>query len=149
MYLLFNFGLYFRLLGTKSSNVIDLEYLFYAPFCMVFSSGDKFHHDLGPLILRNDQAFVDAKILKNDMAWLIREWDYWSDAEKSIRGHHFGCYPPRCDDSVTYQLWKRFMCPWKPRSGNIRLSKEDEKRIVDEIVSKVKRWEAVKKQRGN
>src|ERR1700720_1064456 len=35
-------GLAYGLVTTKPTNAIDLEYLFYLPFCVVFSSGDKF-----------------------------------------------------------------------------------------------------------
>ncbi len=145
--MLFNFGLHFRLLNTKASNIIDLEYLLYAPFCMVFSSGDKFHKALAPLILRSDQSFVDDDVLKSDMIWLMRECSYWSAAERSSRATHFGHYPPICEDSITYQLWKKYMLPWTPNSGNIKMSGKEKKKLVNDILSKVKRWEDYKKQR--
>jgi hypothetical protein len=38
--LIFHFALVFGLIGTRSTNRIDMEYLYYAPFCHAFSSGD-------------------------------------------------------------------------------------------------------------
>ena len=56
-----------NLIGTRSTNRVDLEYLLYLPFCKVFSSGDKFHKDFVPLFLNDQQDFVDSSTLKQDL----------------------------------------------------------------------------------
>lgn len=57
-----------------SSNVIptnrtfiDMMYFFYLPFCHVFSSGDDFHKNLCPLLLRDDQKFIQGELLKGEL----------------------------------------------------------------------------------
>ena len=40
VYLFFQFGLMSNLIGTRSTNSVDLEYLYYFPFCMVFGSNE-------------------------------------------------------------------------------------------------------------
>jgi hypothetical protein len=47
--LLFHFALLGGLIGTKATNRIDLEYLYYLPFATAFASGDALHATLAPL----------------------------------------------------------------------------------------------------
>ena len=58
--LIFYTGMLQGIFGTRSSNVVDLEYLYYSPFASVFCSGDKLHRQLAPLILAEDQTFVSS-----------------------------------------------------------------------------------------
>jgi len=60
------------LLEKKKDDQIDLEYLFYLPFCHVFSSNDKFHSTLAPSLMRKDQVFLSGEDLKNG----IQEIEY-------------------------------------------------------------------------
>lgn len=133
--LIFCFGLALDLISTKPTNWIDLEYLYYLPFCMVFCSGDKFHKDICPSLLRNDQEFVDRNKLKEDLHWLSAEWDSLNKAEKRDRAYNYGSYPPTNPKSVTYRLWQKYMKPWKPGSGNIvaKMTKEEQDRILREL----------------
>ena len=48
----------------KKDDQCDLEYLFYLPFCHVFSSNDKFHTSLAPSLMRKDQLFLSGEDLK-------------------------------------------------------------------------------------
>lgn len=52
---------------SDHNNVTDFAYLYYLPFCNVFTSGDNLHKDVAPLFLRSDQIFVTAKDLKEDL----------------------------------------------------------------------------------
>lgn len=47
-----------RMTKNEPNNLIDVQYLYYLPFCDVFSSGDKLHKKLAPLLLRSDQRFL-------------------------------------------------------------------------------------------
>ena len=42
----------------RPSNKVDIAYLYYLPFCMVFVSNDGLHRSTAPLFLRDDQTFV-------------------------------------------------------------------------------------------
>lgn len=56
--------------STRPSHKVDMAYLFYLPFCMIFISGDKLHKQCAPLFLRPNQQFVWGPELKADLAAL-------------------------------------------------------------------------------
>lgn len=132
---IFKLGLYSDLITTRNTNRIDLEYLFYLPFCMVFSSGDRFHIESSKLFLRDDQNFIDSGTLKRDLQWISDEWDNLSEAEKEERASEYGSYPPNNPESVTYNVWKKLMKPWEPGSGNkvIKMTEDEQKRIIESM----------------
>jgi hypothetical protein len=66
--LLFYIGMSHGLLSTRSSNVVDLEYLCYALFVSIFASGDKLHRRLAPFLLEADQRFVDRDEIQRAFA---------------------------------------------------------------------------------
>lgn len=68
---LFLFGLTSNLIGTRPTNRVDLEYLYYLPFGHVFTSNDKVHKKLAPLLLRNDQKFIAGPDLKLDLKNIV------------------------------------------------------------------------------
>lgn len=53
--------------NVKPSHHIDLAYLYYLPFCSVFSSRDSFHAQVAPLFLSPAQQFVHGDDLKADL----------------------------------------------------------------------------------
>ncbi len=60
-FLTFYLALGSGLVGTKSTNRVDVEYLLYLPFAPIFVSGDEgTHGKLAPLLIANDQVFVRA-----------------------------------------------------------------------------------------
>ncbi|NQU73301.1 MAG: hypothetical protein HQ547_01145 [Candidatus Omnitrophica bacterium] len=133
--LYFVIGLLTGFITPKPTNIIDIEYLFYLPFCFVFSSGDIFHKKITFLLLRNDQSFIDRDILKSDLRWIANEWDTIKDnkEERENRFYNYGNYPPDNPNSITYQMWKKYMKPRKQGSGNIRMTKEDEERLMQKL----------------
>lgn len=97
--LFFKLGLVHDLIGTRRTNRVDLEYLYYLPFCNVFCSGDKFHADIVPLFLRSDQRFVKRDDLKPDLARLSEDL-----ATAGPDGVH-----RTPEESLTASLWGQFM----------------------------------------
>ena len=59
-----------KLISSRPTNVIDLQYLFYAPFGMVFVSQDKVHKQLWPATTTNG-SFVWGSDLKADLKHYI------------------------------------------------------------------------------
>jgi len=106
--LIFHFGLAFGLVSTRPTNRIDLEYLYYVPLCMVFSSGDLLHRDLVEFISK-DQIFIPRDIFKSDLKGLAMWWTKLSPDEQEKERQVSG--PPEFEASVTYQAWKKFMKP--------------------------------------
>lgn len=133
--LIFQAGLAFGLVATSATNRIDLEYLLYAHFGYVFCSNDRFHRVIFPYVQGDSQTFVEADVLKKDLKWLNEEWEGLTEAEKEQRAYDYGSYPPRNPDSMTHQVWVKYMRPWEPGSGNraIRMTKEEEEKLLNKM----------------
>lgn len=142
---IFDYGLAWGLISTRNTNVVDLEYLFHLPFCMVFCSSDKFHRSFSGMFLRNNQEFVWGDDLKADLGRLADEWDALNAEQKEDRAFNYGSYPPQIQDSITHQLWVKNMRPWKPGSGNqvLRMTEKERENVMAQVRPMV---EAMKKQ---
>jgi len=101
--------------GDRPSNAADMAYLFYLPFCQVFTSSDKLHINTVPLFLRRDQVFVPGAELKTDLKRLD---EYFSAQPQDVldRGVMF-FEPPYDGDYLTTKLWKQFLPGWAAREG--------------------------------
>ncbi len=97
----------------KVSDKIDLSYLFYLPFCMMFVSSDKIHKRCTPLFLRSDQAFIWGPDLKEDLKRIDEYYDRLPESEKE-KGLYAIANRPPCDESfLVSSLWDRFLPNWK------------------------------------
>lgn len=102
--------------GDRPSNAADIAYLYYLPFCMVFTSTDKLHAKTVPLFLRSDQVFLPGMELKADLQRLD---EYFSAQPTEVldRGvMHFE--PPFDGDYLTTKLWKQFPPGWRITISN-------------------------------
>ena len=72
--LFFQFGLMNNLIGTRATNRVDLEYVYYFPFCMAFGSNDKFHKLIAPFFLKSNQSYVSGRELKIDLDAISGRW---------------------------------------------------------------------------
>lgn len=102
--LLFHLGLQSELIGMRPTNRVDLEYLYYLPFCNVFTSNDKIHKQLAPLLIREDQQFILGTELKKDFKQIV---DYL-EAEGEEAKKKYVYEPQILEDSLTFGLWKKF-----------------------------------------
>ena len=130
VFVAFYLGVVNRLIGTKATNRIDLEYLLYLPFCRIFSSTDKFLRDFGPCFLDNNQDFIWGNELKDDMQRISQHWDSLTDEQKSKYRSEYGSFPFQLDDSITYKLWMKH---WGPPKKKTPLTPEREKEIMKKI----------------
>src|SRR5690606_34489632 len=124
---LFLFGLTSNLIGTRPTNRVDLEYLYYLPFGHVFTSNDKVHKKLAPLLLRNDQKFITGPDLKLDLKNIV---DFLNSLEIDER-RKFKSAPPIIETSYTFQLWKEYFNYPLQNSGDREIS-EAEKEMMKE-----------------
>ncbi len=97
--------------GTKPSNLIDLQYLFYAPFCMIFSSNDKLLIDLAPLILRANQSFVTLQELKASLDTVAQR-----RKESEAAGQEDANPVEPDDQSLIQALWKKHVGKFRPQA---------------------------------
>ena len=98
------------MLSTRASNVIDLQYLYYLPFCRVFTSGDKFHKDVAPLFMQPNQVFVDPVKLRADLKMIANKWD---QTDKSTGTAFFIKYPWRGEGMLSEVIWDRCVPNWR------------------------------------
>ena len=110
-----------ELISTKATNDIDLSYLFYLPFCNIFSSNDKFQKKMMTFFLGEDQSFISVKDLKNDLKGLILEEKMIKEGRK---------YTPKNPESHTYKLWEKYI-DWFPDEEELiyKLEAEENKRM--------------------
>ena len=123
------------LICTKRvSNKIDLAYLFYLPFCMLFISTDKLHRRCAPLFLREDQQFIWGEDLKGDLKNLDEFYDNLSEAEKEKGLFSYASEPPRNETFLVTKLWDRCIPKWRDIKISVpTLDKAVEKKLVDEV----------------
>jgi len=110
--LFFYLGMAASQIGSdRKSNKADIAYLYYLPFCMVFTSRDNLQIRIAPLFLRNDQSFVHADDLKADLKRLDEFYDALPEDVKRKGVYSFAAYPPKDDSFLVTQLWNKHMKP--------------------------------------
>ena len=144
--LFFYFGIAADLIGRgRASHKVDIAYLYYLPFCMVFSSNDKLHATLAPFFMRPNQTFVSGIELKADLQALDRHYDALSDEEKDRGIMSFAFYPPDDSTFLLTRLWDQYMNPgWREHKQDRNMAPypremhPDMKSLMDEIREKEK-----------
>jgi hypothetical protein len=86
----------------------DLEYCYYLPFCEIFASHDRKHKRLVPFLLKSAQTFVNGQVLKDDLTQLDEKWEALSQDEKKRIYFERGGAPPEDENSIVFQLWKKY-----------------------------------------
>lgn len=112
----FMFGIGTDLIGRgRPSHKIDVAYLYYLPFCKVFTSNDRLHKMLAPLFLRPNQSFVAGEVLKEDFRKLDTLYDALSPEIKERGLYAFAHSPPYDTSYLTTRLWDKYMPKWRDR----------------------------------
>jgi hypothetical protein len=115
--LFFQIALASHLLGTeRPSNRVDVAYLSYLPFCMIFVSTDNLHRRCAPLFLRADQAFVWGEDLKADLKRLNDYYAQFPEGERERGITKLAPRPPENDDGLVARLWDHHLRPWRSKS---------------------------------
>lgn len=134
--LFFTLGMAAKLIPTtRPSHRIDLAYLYYLPFCTVFSSFDRFHAAIVPHFLNHErQVFVPGAELKADLAALARHYAALPPEERAKGAMTYAAYPPRAGDFLTSRLFDRFDPGWREFAGDpIEVTPERSKQIVEQL----------------
>lgn len=124
-----------KLFRWQPTNLLDVQYLYYLPFCKVFASNDRLHCDLVPLLMRSDQSFIVGEELKIDLNRMIEFFDNQNEKERQMLKYALGFHPIPRRDSVVHITWKKYMSPWRP---NVRyqitsLSKIECKQAIQKV----------------
>ncbi len=99
--------------ANRPSNMVDIAYLYYLPFCMVFVSGDKLHQRIVPHFIGKDQDFVWAPDLKTDLAKLDLHFSSFPEEVKAEGLFKFASWPPEQTEFLTTRLWDRHLPDWR------------------------------------
>ncbi len=140
--LFFNLAIAADLIGRgRPSHKIDVAYLYYLPFCKVFTSNDRLHADIVPIFLRADQTFVLGTDLKEDLGKLDQYYDALPSEVKDRGVMSFAHRPPDDTTFLVTRLWDKHMSPrWRgaatptpqPDSEIGRRLKEEIRHMVEE-----------------
>jgi hypothetical protein len=141
-----------RLGGFRKTDIRDLEYLYYLPFCQIFCSGDRFHGNLAPLLMRRDQEFIGADRLPAFRRDLVAAQDFWlglTQTQKEKWVTRFGYWPANHKHSLVNQCWARYGVPKAISGDAMRHLPPDIQRFVwDSAKQVVRDWRA-KHNKGN
>ncbi len=92
-----------NVVGWKPTNILDLEYVYYLPFCSVFVSDDKLHRVLVPSLLRPDQVFVRMQDFKAGLRQTRKHFEDLPEGERIELRKKLYDWPP--EGSIIRDLW--------------------------------------------
>ncbi len=127
--------------SERASNRVDMAYLYYLPFCMIFVSDDGLHMRTVPLFLGENQAFIPGDELKADLARLNEHYSRLPAETLEMGIYSFAPYPPLDDSFLTTRLWDRFLSRWRKQTpqGPRRSAKADA-----ELMARLRQFDAAR-----
>jgi len=105
--------------NIKASHQIDLAYLYYLPFCAVFSSRDNFHVQVAPLFMHPAQQFVHGDGLKADLKRLDELYHQLPKETLEKGFYSFAPFPPDDSSYLITRLWDAYLPDWRKNSKNV------------------------------
>lgn len=130
----------------RPSNKIDISYLYYLPFCMVFASSDKLHARTTPLFMELGQSFVLGQELKGDLKKLN---EYYSKLPEEIKNRgimEFAVYPPEDQDTLLSRLFDKHLKPsWRASAKTSKAELGKPKKHDKKFMEKLKKRQSEQK----
>ena len=102
-----------RISSDRPSNRLDIAYLYYLPFCMVFVSSDRLHRQCAPLFLQKNPSFIWGTELKSALSTLDQYYSALPESETKKGVMYFAPYPPTEIESIVSQAWDRYLHGWR------------------------------------
>jgi hypothetical protein len=103
--------------NERPSSRVDVAYLFYLPFCMMFVSSDRLHEKCASLFMRSDQVFVWGPELKSGLNEINKYYLKLSDTAREKGVYSFACDPPEIGSSIVSRLWDKLLPKWRSTEG--------------------------------
>jgi hypothetical protein len=121
--------------NVKASHQIDLAYLYYLPFCSVFTSKDNFHIQVAPLFLAENQQFINGIDFKDDLKRLNELYSALPADVLKTGLINFAAHPPEDSSYIVTRMWDQFLPRWRAIKSQPKPQRdpEEEKRLVEEI----------------
>ena len=104
--------------SERASNRIDIDYLFYLPFSMMFVSNDRLHLRSAPLFLRPNQEFVWGPDLKKNLGQINQHYLELPESARVEGIYSFATDPPHIGNQVVINLWKKLLPKWRGPENN-------------------------------
>jgi hypothetical protein len=122
----------------KPSHQIDLAYLYYLPFCTVFSSKDRFHNQVAPLFLTPFQTFVNGIELKEELKKLDEHYSGLPEDVLKLGLMTYAQEPPEDTFFLTTRLWDKYLPAWRNKPED--RPDLDDPAIQKELLEMVKKF---------
>lgn len=119
--------------SDRRSNLLDIAYLYYLPFCEVFVSSDKLHFRCAPLFLRENQSFIRGAELKHALSELDEYYSVWPESEKKKGVMHFASHPPTEVDSIVSKKWDKYRHGWRELTNQQPIESSSNPEIVKKL----------------
>ena len=117
----------------RRSNRLDIAYLYYLPFCMVFVSWDRLHRQCAPLFLRENQSFIWGPELKSALSTLDQYYSTLPKSERKKGVMHFAPHPPTEIESIVSQMWDRHLHGWREYANQLSIDLESNPETVKKL----------------
>jgi hypothetical protein len=129
--MIYAFGVLSDLIGTRATNKIDLEYLYYSPFCFAFSSGDRFLEAMSKHVIQPSQFFIGRDTLKTDMKAIQACRDVAeSERDKLLDALRSGPNPP-----FSHPVWNQIAKPWERIDYKRRRQSDVEPKAFEKVMA--------------
>jgi len=122
---------------VKASHQVDLAYLYYLPFCTVFTSKDRFHAQIVPLFLDPFQTFVHGEDLKSELKKLNEHYSRLPESELRQGLINFAPYPPDETEFLTTRLWDKYLPRWRQKISYMDLDDPEYQKKTLELVNSI------------
>jgi hypothetical protein len=121
--------------NLKASHHVDLAYLYYLPFCSVFTSKDNFHAQIVPLFLGPMQDFINGIEFKEDLKKLNAVYSALPDDVLKTGLINFAAFPPEDTDFFVTRMWDKYLPPWRQIKAQPKRERdpEEDKRVLEEV----------------
>lgn len=118
--------------SERPSSRIDIRYLFYLPFCMMFVSSDRLHERCAALFLRDDQGFVWGQELKKGLGEINGYYLQLPESTRDKGVYSFAADPPEIGNRIVVKLWDQFIPKWREKQDP-SITPVSESNIKEEI----------------
>lgn len=133
-----------KISADRASNINDLAYLFYLPFCTLFLSTDRLHRMCAPLFMRSDQEFLWGADVKVDLQ--ANHLALMQLPEDDRRRGLIALNPPPKTGGLIAGVYARHLAPRSPLPRRTLNPREP---IPSELAARIKRLNEAANEPGN
>ncbi|MBL8667445.1 MAG: hypothetical protein JNM48_08290 [Rhodospirillales bacterium] len=119
----------------RAKHRADFLYFHYLPFSSIFSSTDKLHAQMAPLLMQADQQFIPGETLKQEMNALADYYDALPQEAKDTGIFNYAAYPPMEGTFLTSQVYDRHQQGWRNEAArpNTKITPAESEHIMAKL----------------